>query len=45
MMPEPKQKIEVKGSIEHSQKEKKLKNYQYVHFRIPLYKYPGASLM
>jgi hypothetical protein len=23
----------------------KVKHFQYVHFRIPLYKYPGASLI
>ena len=26
-------------------KDDKIKNYQYTHFRIPLYKYPGASLV
>lgn len=25
--------------------EEKIKQFQYVHFRIPLYKYPGANLV
>lgn len=25
--------------------DKKIKNFQYVHFRIPLYQYPGANLV
>ena len=38
-------KIEVKGSCNYSEKEKKLKNYQYAHFRIPMYKHPVSSLI
>ena len=35
--------IDVKATTEP--KEKKIKHFQYVHFRIPLYKHPGAALL
>ena len=34
-----------KNKKEEKKKEEKIKNFQYAHFRIPLYKYPGASLV
>lgn len=27
------------------EEDSKIKNFQYVHFRIPLYQYPGANLI
>jgi hypothetical protein len=41
----PKNKIEVQVQSSVPEKEIKIKNFQYIHFRIPLYKYPLSSLI
>lgn len=35
----------IKKTKEKSDSESKVNNFQYVHFRIPMYKYPGSNLL
>lgn len=37
--------LEIKAQIEEFERSKKVKHFQYTHFRIPLYKNPGSSLL
>ena len=32
-------------TVENKEEEEGVKNYQFAHFRVPLYKYPFASMM
>lgn len=40
-----KKHLEIKVQTSEIEKDEKIKHFQYTHFRIPLYKHPGSSLL